>query len=47
MAAKVKTINLSQYRGKVKKRRKGIHAKTKITKNKRGHLYKKISVGQS
>jgi hypothetical protein len=36
----------SLYREKPKKSRKGIHAKTKMSKNKKSKNYIKVSVGQ-
>ena len=48
-AAKSKKTTLSAsslYKAKPKKSRKGIHAKTKMSKNKNSKNYKKVSVGQ-
>ena len=47
--AKVKKTTLSAsslYKEKPKKRRPGIHAKTKTSKLKQSKNYKKLSVGQ-
>jgi len=42
-----KTISASSlYKEKPKKSRKGVHAKTKMSKNKNSTNYKKLSVGQ-
>ena len=47
MKAKVKgTGNISLYREKPKKRRKGIHSKCKASKSKNSKVYKKKYVGQ-
>jgi len=49
MAAKKKTSSTSAsslYKEKPKRRRKGVHAKTKISKAKNATNYKKLSVGQ-
>jgi len=47
MAAKVKTAASSlTYKEKKKVRRKGVHAKTKTSKNKNSKLYSKPYVGQ-
>jgi hypothetical protein len=46
MAAKLKTSTLSLHKVKPKKSRKGIHAKTKMSKNKNSKNYIKRSVGQ-
>lgn len=49
MAVKKKTTTLSAsslYKEKAKKRRPGIHAKTKSSKLKGSKNYKKTSVGQ-
>jgi len=49
MAGKTKKTTLSAsslYKEKPKKRRPGIHAKTKISKSKQSKLYKKVSIGQ-
>jgi hypothetical protein len=48
MAAKVKSAASSfTYKEKKKVRRKGVHAKTKTSKNKNSKLYSKPSVGQN
>lgn len=45
--AKAKTsINLAQFKSKSKTRRKGVHAKTKMSKNKNSSLYVKPKVAQ-
>lgn len=44
--AKAKTTSVSIKREKKKVTRKGIHAKTKQSKNKNSKNYKKVSVGQ-
>jgi hypothetical protein len=47
--AKAKKTSISassSYKEKVKKSRKGIHAKTKMSKNKNSKNYIKTSVGQ-
>jgi len=49
MAAKKKSTSVSAstlYKEKPKRRRKGVHAKTKISKSKNATNYKKLSVGQ-
>lgn len=47
MAAKVKSSASSlTYKEKKKVRRKGVHAKTKTSKNKNSKLYSKLYVGQ-
>ncbi len=47
MAAKIKTAASSlTYKEKKKVRRKGVHAKTKTSKNKNSKLYSKPYVGQ-
>ena len=47
MAAKIKTEASSlTYKEKKKVRRKGVHAKTKTSKNKNSKLYSKPYVGQ-
>ncbi len=46
MAAKLKTSTSSLHKVKPKKSRKGIHAKTKMSKNKNSKNYIKRSVGQ-
>ncbi len=48
-AAKSKKTSISAsslYKEKPKKSRKGIHAKTKMSKNKTSKNYVKVSVGQ-
>jgi hypothetical protein len=44
--AKAKTNTVSIKREKKKVTRKGIHAKTKQSKNKNSKNYKKVNVGQ-
>jgi hypothetical protein len=44
--AKAKITASSLYKAKPKKKRKGIHAKTKMSKNKGSKNYVKLSVGQ-
>lgn len=39
-------FNTSEYQFKIKKKRKGIHAKTKSSSNKKSKLYKKQYNGQ-
>ena len=46
MAAKIKLQTASSHRENPKRKRKGIHAKTKMSKNKNSKNYKKISIGQ-
>jgi hypothetical protein len=46
MAAKLKTSTTSLHKVKPKKSRKGIYAKTKMSKNKNSKNYTKQSVGQ-
>jgi hypothetical protein len=46
MAAKTKTQSTSSFLKKSRKRRPGVHAKTKISKAKNGSNYKKLYVGQ-
>lgn len=47
MAAKVKSAASSlTYKEKKKVRRKGVHAKTKTSKNKNSKLYSKLNIGQ-
>ena len=49
MATKKKTTNISassSYKNKVRKKRKGIHSKTKTSKSKNATNYVKRSVGQ-
>jgi hypothetical protein len=49
MAAKVKAKSSGPvriFKLKTKTKRKGIHAKTKMSKNKGSKNYKKISIGQ-
>jgi len=46
MAKAKSTGSVSSFRAKPKKKRKGISAKTKQSKNKNSKMYKKISVGQ-
>lgn len=44
--AKSKISNISAFMAKPKRKRKGIHAKTKTSKSKRATNYIKRSVGQ-
>jgi hypothetical protein len=44
--AKAKVKESISYRKPPKKRRPGVHAKTKQSKNKRAKNYKKLNVGQ-
>jgi hypothetical protein len=44
--AKTKTSSLRVFSAKPKKKRKGIHAKTKMSKNKSSKSYYKINIGQ-
>jgi len=44
--AKAKVKDTGIYRKTPKKRRPGVHAKTKQSKNKRARNYKKLNVGQ-
>jgi len=44
--AKTKTSSLRVFAVKPKKKRKGIHAKTKMSKNKGSKNYQKVNVGQ-
>lgn len=47
MAAKTKTSSAGpQFHRKPKKTRKGVHAKTKTSKNKHSKNYKKLNRGQ-
>lgn len=46
MAAKLKTSTTLSHKVKPKKSRKGIHAKTKMSKNKNSKNYIKRPVGQ-
>jgi hypothetical protein len=46
MAAKVKTSSVRAFSVKPHKKRKGVHAKTKMSKNKNSKKYTKVSVGQ-
>jgi hypothetical protein len=46
MAAKKTTTSSTAFRIKPKKSRKGIHAKTKMSKNKHSKNYIKRNVGQ-
>jgi len=46
MAAKAKATNVSGFRAKPKKKRPGIHSKSKQSSHKKGKLYKKSYVGQ-
>ena len=46
MAAKAKTSSVRVFTAKPKKKRKGIHAKTKQSRNKGSKNYTKINVGQ-
>jgi hypothetical protein len=44
--AKAKTSSVRTFSAKPHKKRKGVHAKTKMSKNKNSKSYTKISVGQ-
>ena len=44
--AKVKSSSVATFSAKPKPKRKGIHAKTKMSKNKGSKNYHKINVGQ-
>ena len=44
--AKVKTSSVRAFSVKPHKKRKGVHAKTKMSKNKNSKKYTKVSVGQ-
>jgi hypothetical protein len=44
--AKAKTTSISTFRDKPKRKRKGVHAKTKHSLAKGAKHYKKLSVGQ-
>ena len=44
--AKAKTSSIAAFMAKPKRKRKGIHAKTKTSKSKTAHNYVKRSVGQ-
>ena len=44
--AKAKISSISAFMAKPKRKRKGIHAKTKTSKSKTAHNYVKRSVGQ-
>jgi len=44
--AKAKVSNISAFMAKPKRKRKGVHAKTKISKSKSAHNYVKLSRGQ-
>jgi hypothetical protein len=46
MAKAKTTSSTSAFFAKPKKKRKGIHAKSKTSKNKGSKLYKKLNVGQ-
>lgn len=46
MAPKQKALSTSTLRKKIKKKRKGIHAKKGTSKMKNSKLYKKRTVGQ-
>ena len=46
MAVKIKTSTIALNKVKPKKNNKGIHAKTKMSKNKNSKNYFKRSVGQ-
>lgn len=46
MAPKTKTSSVRTFLAKPKKKRKGIHAKTKMSKNKNSKNYIKVSTGQ-
>jgi hypothetical protein len=44
--AKIKANTLSTFKLDSKRKRKGVHAKTKMSKIKTSKLYKKVSRGQ-
>jgi hypothetical protein len=44
--AKVKTSSIAAFMGKPKRKRKGVHAKTKTSKSKTANNYVKLSRGQ-
>lgn len=46
MAAKVKNSTVAQFHAKPKRKRKGIHAKTKSSTSKKSKNYVKVSRGQ-
>jgi hypothetical protein len=46
MAPKTKTSSVRVFQTKPKKKRKGIHSKTKMSKNKNSKNYFKVSAGQ-
>lgn len=46
MAKKAILQQVTKYRIKVKKKRPGVHAKTKFSRSKKSKLYKKRSRGQ-
>lgn len=46
MAAKTKSQSVTLFNRKAKKKRKGVNAKTKTSKNKKSKLYKKPNIGQ-
>jgi hypothetical protein len=46
MAKKTTTTASSQYKAKPRKKRPGVHAKTKTSRSKSSKLWKKINVGQ-
>lgn len=46
MAAKVKNSTVAQFHAKPKRKRKGVHAKTKTSTSKTSKNYKKLNRGQ-
>ena len=46
MAKKATLQQVTKYRIKVKKKRPGVHAKTKFSRSKKSKHYKKLSKGQ-
>jgi hypothetical protein len=46
MAAKVKTSSVTNYITKPKRKRPGVHAKSKTSKSKNSKNYKKLYIGQ-
>lgn len=46
MAAKIKVQTSLSHRDNPKRKRKGVHAKTKTSKSKNSKHYKKLSIGQ-
>jgi hypothetical protein len=46
MAAKAKTSSVTSYIAKPRKKRPGVHAKSKTSKLKKSKNYKKLYIGQ-